>query len=63
MDGGVNRIRRQFAKRSGSVGAGLSEDLRGYNSFKDVAEDIERLVDVAWVSGTRISTLQNNLAM
>lgn len=29
-------------------------DVKGYHSFKEVAKDIDALVDLVWVSGTRM---------
>ncbi|PWY62785.1 hypothetical protein BO83DRAFT_383211 [Aspergillus eucalypticola CBS 122712] len=39
------------ARRGGNDGG--EGEVQGYESFKEVARDLEGLVDVLWVSGTR----------
>lgn len=69
VDAGVLRIQRRHAKKFSRVygggeaggatggGAGAStgaEDAgEGYESFQEMSSDIEGLLDVVWVSGTR----------
>lgn len=54
VDAGIKNVTRRYAKKfMGAVeGEGAS---RGYEKFKEVAQDISKLVDVIWVSGTRKS--------
>lgn len=60
LDAGVLRVQRRHAKKfSGVYGGnqgGEHEEVEGYYSFKEMAGDIEALVNVVWVSGTRMST-------
>lgn len=53
VDTTILRIERRYAKR-GTSNADTSEDAstRGYESFYEVAKDIEKLFDLIWVSGT-----------
>jgi hypothetical protein len=56
MDEGIQNIQRKIAK--GSIAndqkdSGTSGNTRGYESFVEVGHDIDQLVDVTWVSGTR----------
>lgn len=47
----------QNGKESGDTGGDgeqEKENERGYESFKEVVKDIEGVVDVLWVSGTRM---------
>lgn len=66
VDGKILRINRRHAKKFSSViedqkdADGGDEDkdeeeTKGYESFKEVAKDIEEVIDVVWVSGTRES--------
>lgn len=68
LDAGVLRIQRRHAKKFSSVyenenrtqheggkqEGGELDEVEGYNSFKEMAGDIESLVNVVWVSGTRM---------
>lgn len=47
-------ITRKYAKKFSSGEEEEEEEVKGYESFKEVARDIERLTDVVWVSGTRM---------
>lgn len=49
------RHAKKFSSRLGTPDASETEAERGYESFKEVVKDIEGLVDVVWVSGTRMS--------
>jgi len=51
VDDSILHIQRQFAKRDNE--AALGPEDRGYASFGEAAKDIERLLDIIWVSGTR----------
>jgi hypothetical protein len=66
VDGKILRINRRHAKKLSSViddqndaGSGDQdkdeEQAKGYESFKEVVKDIEEVIDVVWVSGTRES--------
>lgn len=56
MDKQILRINRRHAKKFSSAIGGLDEPAedRGYESFKEVVKDLEVLIDIAWVSGTRM---------
>lgn len=66
---GINRRHaKKFSSTYGPQGANAQggegqdegeggEKERGYESFKEMVRDIEGLVDVVWVSGTRMSSL------
>lgn len=61
LDAGVLRVQRRHAKKfsggyGGNQGGQHEEDVEGYYSFKEMAGDIEALVNVVWVSGTRMYT-------
>lgn len=43
---------RRFARRNAAGVENSDEDSIGYTNFKQVAQDIDRLADVVWVSGT-----------
>lgn len=65
VDGKILRINRRHAKKFSSViddpNDGGDDDgdddgeeqTKGYESFKEVVKDIEEVIDVVWVSGTR----------
>jgi hypothetical protein len=55
LDDNILKIQRRFAKR-GSDGEGGNERLEatGYKSFSEPAKDIETLIDLIWLSGTRM---------
>lgn len=47
--------RRHAKKFSSAIGEqDIPEAERGYESFKEVVKDLEAIVDVIWVSGTRM---------
>lgn len=62
VDGKILRINRRHAKKLSSVIDDQNdaedkdkdeEQAKGYESFKEVVKDIEEVIDVVWVSGTR----------
>lgn len=54
VDRGVQQITRRYAMKHGNEeGEGGSSDLGGYGTFKEAGADIEKLLDVVWVCGTR----------
>jgi hypothetical protein len=54
VDQGILKIQRRFAKRgSEDADRGEKEDAKGYASFSEFAKDVEALIDLIWVSGTR----------
>lgn len=56
LDQGVNRIQKCVDNRLTNRKADqLLDEPVGYGSFWEVAEDLEGLVDVIWVSGSRMS--------
>ncbi|KAI9797190.1 MAG: Ribosomal RNA-processing protein 7 [Piccolia ochrophora] len=53
VDHGILQITRKYAKKFSGDGEGEAEaEVRGYESLKEVGRDMERLVNVVWVSGT-----------
>lgn len=48
-----NRISKERKRRNSVTGTGPG--LEGYQSFVEVEKDLEGLVDVIWVSGSRTS--------
>lgn len=60
LDHGIAQINRRFAYKDTSTshesqiddGVVGSSAIKGYRGFKDASRDIERLLDVVWVSGT-----------
>ncbi len=60
------QVTRKYATKFSGAGSEVVDDRspvsyntthdRGYESFGEVARDIERLLEVVWVSGTRKST-------
>ncbi len=57
-DGGVEKD--GCGGKENGVGGGKDKEVKGYVSFREVGRDLEGLVDVVWVSGTRMSTLYTN---
>lgn len=68
LDKSILGINRRHAKKfSSTYGGGApngegegeveveGQGERGYESFKEMVRDIENLVDIVWVSGTRTS--------
>jgi hypothetical protein len=55
LDERILHIQRRFAKRGvrQSSAPHTKEDVEGYKSFAEAAKDIEELVDILWMSGTR----------
>lgn len=53
IDGGVLRMNRRHAKKFSSSYAGKGEPDSGYDSFKEVARDVDGIINVLWVSGSR----------
>lgn len=65
VDAAIRRLNRRHAKKFSSAYSGSDEaerevttdqeeeDVPGYESFKEVAQDVDRIVDILWVSGTR----------
>ncbi|KAI9835409.1 MAG: hypothetical protein M1819_002327 [Sarea resinae] len=53
VDRAILEITRRFAKKfsGGAEGQG-GDGVKGYESFREVGRDIEKLVDVVWVSRT-----------
>jgi hypothetical protein len=55
LDDGILKIQRRFAKRgSDSDGGNQGVEATGYKSFSEPAKDIETLIDLIWLSGTRM---------
>jgi Subunit 11 of the general transcription factor TFIIH len=56
IDKQLLRVSRRHAKKfSRAIGQQeQTEDDRGYESFREVVKDLEAIIDVVWVSGTRM---------
>jgi hypothetical protein len=58
VDKQIQKVNRRHAKKFSSAIDGPDEledkDERGYESFKEVVKDVEAIIDVIWVSGTRM---------
>jgi hypothetical protein len=54
LDHGINNIQKQVDNRitNRKVRPALGE-VEGYGAFADLAKDLDALVDVVWVSGSR----------
>lgn len=62
LDKSILAVNRRHAKKFSSAYEGVEAQNqaqgqgseRGYESFKEMVRDVEGLVDVVWVSGTRM---------
>jgi hypothetical protein len=52
LDNQMLSIQRRYGKKF-SASDDSNDDAPGYNTIKEVVEDINPLIDVAWVTGTR----------
>lgn len=53
MDDSIYRIQRRYLNRSDcQIGGRSDPDAPGYKNFADFKQDIEKLIDLVWVSGT-----------
>jgi len=60
VDQGILNVTRRYAKKFSArledhPGGESERTGRGYEDFGEVARDLEALVDVVWVSGTRMN--------
>ena len=53
VDSKILHINRRYAKKFSSDRGEVDEEARGYDTFEDVVEDLDHVLDVVWVSGTR----------
>lgn len=53
VDSHILAINRRHAKKFSGSFADQNEAERGYENFREVAKDIEAIIDVLWVSATR----------
>jgi hypothetical protein len=51
VDQGILLAKRRWAKRKFDDGS--AGEVKGYHSFKEAGKDLDSLIDVVWVSGTR----------
>lgn len=63
IDQSLSDIQRRYAKRHTVADDDEPSVTRGYSSFKEVGRDIERLVDLVWVSGTPSLQIQYILSL
>jgi hypothetical protein len=62
VDQSLLNIQRRYAKREEEVrGTETDPDAMGYRSFSEAALDIEKLVDLVWISGTRTCVIRPHL--
>ena len=55
IDNRFLKINRRHAKKfSSAIGGQDKPEDRGYESFKEVVKDLEAIIDIVWVSGTRM---------
>lgn len=58
IDKQIQKVNRRHAKKFSSAIDDQNEsegrNERGYESFREVVKDVEAIVDVIWVSGTRM---------
>jgi subunit 11 of the general transcription factor TFIIH len=55
LDESILKIQRRFAKRGSDGNDGnMKLEATGYKSFSEPAKDIEILIDLIWLSGTRM---------
>ncbi len=52
IDDKLLRVQRRYGKKFSSS-CQEYDDAPGYNAFDEVLQDVEPLIDLAWVSGTR----------
>ena len=60
MDRKLLRVSRKYEKRYNADfenGPSLDLDGKGYESFEELASDLEVVIDLIWVSGTRMSLI------
>lgn len=51
VDQNILLAKRRWAKRKFDDGS--TGEVKGYHSFKEAGKDLDSLIDVVWVSGTR----------
>jgi hypothetical protein len=55
LDHGVNQIQKHVDNRATNrKTSALQDQKEGYRTFWEVAKDLDGLVDVVWVSGSRM---------
>jgi hypothetical protein len=57
VEGRLLHISRRYTKKFQPVEESRLEDVKGYESMGQVAKDFGEIVDVVWLSGTRMFTL------
>lgn len=55
LDDKILRITRRYAKKFSDEMAS-KDDAKGYTAYEEFVADVDPLVDVAWISGTRKSS-------
>lgn len=53
MDRNITQINRRYAMKY-SVNTDGDGLFRGYNNFSEIVKDVDKLVDIVWVSGTSV---------
>ena len=62
VDQSLLKIQRRYAKREEEAREMETDPDAGYGAFSEAAQDIEKLVDLVWISGTRTCVAQLHLA-
>lgn len=63
VEGRLLHVSRRYAKKFQPREEGETDAVVGYESFADVARDLGEVVDVVWLSGTRmLNSLHHALA-
>jgi hypothetical protein len=61
VDQSLLNIQRRYAKREDEARETETDPDAGYGAFSEAARDIEKLVDLVWISGTRTCVVQLHL--
>lgn len=57
LEGKILHISRRYAKKFVPAEERRSDDVIGYVSMNEVVRDLEELIEIVWVSGTRRKTM------
>jgi hypothetical protein len=54
VEGRLLHVSRRYTKKFQPLEDSRVEDVKGYESMAQVAKDLEEIIDVVWLSGTRM---------
>jgi hypothetical protein len=60
VEGRLLHISKRYTKKFQPVEESRVEDVKGYENMGQVAKDFGEIVDVVWLSGTRMFTLSHS---